>query len=127
MKTKPSIAEVLKHFYGIEAKERAGWQKMLCPLHAEENPSASVSTEKQRWSCFVCDVSEDSYDVIQREEGIGFREAQEFAHTRFGGGGEDLLPPVRGESRRGVHGGPRPGQRRGEVPNRLRRFGSYWP
>ncbi|WP_435270908.1 CHC2 zinc finger domain-containing protein [Streptomyces sp. 1222.5] len=123
---KPPIAEVLKHYYSIDVKERAGWSKILCPLHVEENPSASVNTEKQRWNCFVCDVSEDSIDVIMREEGIGFRQAQNWAHERFGGSREGVSPAVQGESGRGVHQGSRPGRRGREVPPRIRRFGADW-
>ncbi|MFE0773895.1 CHC2 zinc finger domain-containing protein [Streptomyces sp. NPDC058861] len=121
--TKPSIADVLKHYYGISLRERGGWQKTLCPLHPEENPSASVNTERQRWSCFVCDIAEDSYDVIMREEGCGFREAQEFSNGRFGGSGKGLLRPVPGEPGRGVYERPRFGARGKPVRNRVRRFG----
>ncbi|MGJ3559611.1 CHC2 zinc finger domain-containing protein [Streptomyces sp. INA 01156] len=123
---KPPIAEVLKHYYSISVKERAGWSKILCPLHVDENPSASVSTEKQRWNCFVCQVSEDSIDVIMREENIGFRQATAWAHARFGGSGEDVPPAVPGEPGRGVHQGPRPGRRGRQVRPGLRRFGSDW-
>ncbi|WP_435820674.1 CHC2 zinc finger domain-containing protein [Kitasatospora cineracea] len=121
---KPDIREVLRHFYGIEVRERGGWQKILCPLHPEENPSASVNIEKQRWSCFVCDVREDSYDVIRRELGVGFREAHEFAHERFSGGGADVLRAVRGESGRGVHERPRFGTGGNPIRGGIRRFGS---
>ncbi|MFE5542792.1 CHC2 zinc finger domain-containing protein [Streptomyces sp. NPDC056534] len=124
--SKPPIAAVLKHYYSIDVKERAGWSKTLCPLHVEENPSASVHTERNRWNCFVCQVSEDSIDVIMREEKIGFREAQAWAHARFGGSGQDVLPPVQGEPGRGVHQGPRPGGRSRKVPTRVRRFGADW-
>ncbi|MEU8948762.1 CHC2 zinc finger domain-containing protein [Streptomyces sp. NPDC048489] len=124
---KPPIAEVLRHFYGIEVAERAGWQKMLCPLHAEENPSASVNTTKQRWSCFVCQINEDAYDVVRREKKVGFREALAWAHAQFGGGGTDVLPPVQGQSGRGVHQRSGSGGRRREVRDGLRGFGSHWP
>ncbi|WP_078590653.1 CHC2 zinc finger domain-containing protein [Streptantibioticus cattleyicolor] len=125
--SKPPIALVLKHYYGIQLRDRSGWQKILCPLHPETNPSASANTGFQRWACFVCDVSEDSYDVIQREEGFGFRQAQEFADSRFGTGSEDVPLAVQGESGRGVHEGSGAGRRRRPVSNRIRRFGSYWP
>ncbi|MER6102380.1 CHC2 zinc finger domain-containing protein [Streptomyces sp. NPDC001832] len=124
--SKPPIAAVLKHYYSIDVKERAGWSKTLCPLHVEENPSASVNTEKDRWNCFVCQVSEDSIDVVMREEKLGFREAQAWAHARFGGGGEDVLPPVQGEPSRGVHQGSRPGRRSRQVHSGIRRFGADW-
>ncbi|WP_443062942.1 CHC2 zinc finger domain-containing protein [Streptomyces sp. NBC_00440] len=123
---KPPIAEVLKHYYSIDVKQRAGWSKIPCPLHVDENPSASVNTEKDRWNCFVCQVSEDSIDIVMREENIGFREAQAWAHARFSGSGENLLPAVQGEPGRGVHQGSRPGGHSREVHPRIRRFGADW-
>ncbi|MVO87405.1 hypothetical protein GPA10_22225 [Streptomyces sp. p1417] len=123
---KPPIADVLKHYYSIDVKQRAGWRKIPCPLHVDENPSASVSTEKERWNCFVCQVTEDSLDVIMREEGIGFRDAQAWAHSRFGGGSERILPSVQGESSRGVHQSPGTGRRSGAIHPGIRRFGSDW-
>ncbi|MFB7906433.1 CHC2 zinc finger domain-containing protein [Kitasatospora sp. NPDC056076] len=121
------IGAVLAHFYGIQVEaDRAGWQKILCPLHTESHPSASVSVEKARWGCFVCDISEDGIDVIRREMSIGFGEACEFARERFGGGGEDVLPAVSGKSRRSVYGSPRAGRGGNQVRSGIRPFGSNW-
>ncbi|MFK0231235.1 CHC2 zinc finger domain-containing protein [Streptomyces sp. NPDC090303] len=124
--SKPPIAGVFEHYYSISISKRAGWTKVPCPLHVDENPSASVSTENDRWNCFVCQVSEDSIDVIMREEKIGFREAQAWALARFGGSGQGVLPPVQEEPGRGVHQGPRPGGRSRAVRPRIRRFGADW-
>ncbi|MGW1231448.1 CHC2 zinc finger domain-containing protein [Streptomyces californicus] len=124
--SKPPIAEVLRHYYQIDVKQRAGWAKILCPLHVEENPSASVNVAKSRWNCFVCQVSEDSIDVVMREETLGFREAQAWAHDRFGGGSEGVLPAVRGKYGGEIHRSARARRDRGQVHPRLRRFGTDW-
>ncbi|MEU6704743.1 CHC2 zinc finger domain-containing protein [Streptomyces wuyuanensis] len=125
--SKPPIAEALKHFYGIDVRvDRQGYQKILCPLHPDTSPSASVSVERQRWSCFVCRVSEDSYALIMREKNCGFLEAQEFARTRFGGDSEAVPRELPGESGRGVHSRSRTGRRSGQVRSGLRPFGSTW-
>ncbi|MFJ9234365.1 CHC2 zinc finger domain-containing protein [Streptomyces anulatus] len=124
--SKPPIAEVLKHYYQIDVKQRAGWTKVPCPLHVDSNPSASVNAEKDRWNCFVCQVSEDSIDVVMREEKLGFREAQTWAYARFGGSGEDVLPAVQGKPSRGVYTGSRPGRSSREVHPGTRRFGADW-
>ncbi|MFJ7329050.1 CHC2 zinc finger domain-containing protein [Streptomyces cyaneofuscatus] len=124
--SRPPIAGVLKHYYSIDVKRRAGWSKIPCPLHVDSNPSASANTEKNRWNCFVCQVSEDSIDVVMREEQLGFREAQAWAHARFSGSGEDVLPAVQGESGRGVHQRPQSGRRSREVHPGVRRFGADW-
>ncbi|MFF3453266.1 CHC2 zinc finger domain-containing protein [Streptomyces sp. NPDC002730] len=107
-------------------KASRGRQKVCCPLHADQNPSASVNVDSDRWNCFTCNLSEDSFDVVMREENIGFSEAQEFAHRQFGGDCPDVPRDVPGESGRGVHqrswsrgsgSALRPG---------VRRFGDTW-
>ncbi|MFJ8041190.1 CHC2 zinc finger domain-containing protein [Kitasatospora sp. NPDC096147] len=125
---KPRISEVLRHFYGLEVEDdRDRWQKILCPLHPDSSPSASVHTVRERWSCFVCDVSEDGIDVIRREMEIGFREAQEFARKRFGGGRKDVFRAVSGKPGRKVCERPRFGQGGKQVRSGLRPFGSNGP
>lgn len=120
---KPSILEVFEHFYEhIEIPEWGGpWKKILCPLHVEDRPSASINSEVGYWKCHVCDVAEDAWDIVQREEGIGFREAIEWADARFGGGSEAVSEPVPRESSRRVPHRPRFGRGGGEVPSRIRR------
>ncbi|MFD8018940.1 CHC2 zinc finger domain-containing protein [Streptomyces lavendulae] len=123
---KPSIAKVLAHFYGLDITASRGRQKVCCPLHADTNPSASVDVAGNRWNCFVCNLSEDSYAVIMREESCGFLDAQEFARAQLGGDGQDVPPDVPGEPGRGVRSGS--GAWRGGKPLRpgLRPFGSTW-
>ncbi|QUI30665.1 hypothetical protein H9W91_07160 [Streptomyces alfalfae] len=122
--SKPPIAEIFHYFHPEVSIPKTGqWRKICCPVHRESNPSASVNVEINRWKCFVCCLSEDSYDVIMREMGCGFREAQEWANSRFGGGGEGLLLPDERESGRGVRQGPRFGGGSREVRPRVRRFG----
>lgn len=123
--SKPPIDLVFEEFYPeVEIPDYGIWKKILCPLHVEERPSASINIEENRWKCHACDISEDSIDVIQREEGIGFREAQEWANARFGGGGEALPEPVQREPSRGVSNRPRfGGGGRKVAPRVRRRFG----
>lgn len=123
---KPSIAEVFAEFYP-EVRLSYGpgwnstWQKILCPLHVEDRPSASVHIDLNRWKCHACDISEDSLDVIMREEGIGFREALEWADAGFGGRCEGIPKPVQGEPSRGVPDRPRFGRGSRQVASRVRR------
>lgn len=124
--SKPPIDIVFEEFYpDVDLSFGPGWgsswQKFLCPLHVEERPSASVNLELNRWKCHACDISEDSLDVIMREEGIGFREAQEWASARFGGECEALPGTVSRESSRAVPNRPRFGGGGREVAPRVRR------
>ncbi|MFI5877552.1 hypothetical protein ACIBAH_35035 [Streptomyces sp. NPDC051445] len=85
-----------------------------------------MDLDKQRWNCFACNKSEDSYAVIMREEGIGFPQAKEFAHSKFGGDGSDVSRDVSGQSGSGLHQGSGPGRRRNQVRSGIRRFGDSW-
>src|SRR5690606_10864139 len=120
---KPSILEVFAEFYPeVEIPHWGGpWRKILCPLHVESRPSATINPEINRWRCWACDVSEDSIDVLQREGGLTFREAQEWGDARFGGGSEVLPRAVPGEPSRGVPDRPRFGRRGEQVSPRVRR------
>ncbi|MFB7782049.1 CHC2 zinc finger domain-containing protein [Streptomyces vinaceus] len=123
---KPSIARVLAHFYGLDIKASRGRQKVCCPLHADTNPSASVDVAGNRWNCFVCNLSEDSYAVIMRERSCGFLDAQKFARTELGGDGQDLPPDVSGQPSRELRSSSGAGRGRSEIRSGLRRFGSTW-
>ncbi|MFD7552993.1 CHC2 zinc finger domain-containing protein [Streptomyces sp. NPDC059835] len=123
---KPSIARVLAHFYGLDIAVSRGRQKVCCPLHADTNPSASVDVVGNRWNCFVCCLSEDSYAVIMRERNCGFLEAQEFARTELGGDSQDVPPDVSGQPSRGVRSSSGAWRGRSEVRPGLRPFGSTW-
>ncbi|MGQ5602968.1 CHC2 zinc finger domain-containing protein [Streptomyces sp. EKS3.2] len=126
--SKPPIARVLAHFYGVELKATRGRVKIACPLpsHPDSNPSASVDLDKDRWNCFACNLSEDSYAVIMREEKIGFTEAKEHARSQFGGDSEALSRELPSEPGRGVRNGSGPRRGSGQVRPGLRRFGSTW-
>ncbi|MFF5371358.1 CHC2 zinc finger domain-containing protein [Streptomyces sp. NPDC013187] len=126
--SRPPIARVLAHFYGFETKATRGRVKIACPLpsHPDSNPSASVDLDRNRWNCFACNLSEDSYAVIMREEGIGFTEAKERAHTQFGGDSEAVPPDVSGKPGREVHSSSGTRRGRNQVRPRLRGFGSTW-
>ncbi|MFC8099419.1 CHC2 zinc finger domain-containing protein [Streptomyces sp. NPDC057363] len=125
---KPPIARVLNHFYGFETTRERGRVKIPCPLpdHPDSNPSASVDLDKDRWNCFACNLSEDSYAVIMRENGFGFTQAKEFAHTKFGRNSQDVPRTVRGESGSGVRQSSGSGRRSSSVRSGVRRFGDTW-
>ncbi|MFE6226878.1 CHC2 zinc finger domain-containing protein [Streptomyces sp. NPDC057854] len=126
--SKPPIAEVLARYYGFSTKATRGRVKIACPLpsHPDSNPSASVDLDKNRWNCFACNLSEDSYAVIMREDKLGFTEAKEFARAEFGGDSEEVSRGVPGKPGRGVHSSSGPGRGRRQVRPGLRRFGDTW-
>lgn len=127
---KPPIAEVLRYYYpqvrlSFGGGWETGWQKILCPVHCESNASATVCISENRWKCFVCNLSEDSYDFIMREEGgIAFKEARKIAVERFGGGSEVLLQSVQRQPGGEVRSRPRFGGTGSQSGSGIRRFGS---
>ena len=52
-----------KNFFGV------------CPFHDDNNPSLSVSKEKQIYRCFSCGASGNVFKFIMDYENIGFKEA----------------------------------------------------
>ncbi|WP_420717004.1 CHC2 zinc finger domain-containing protein [Streptomyces sp. H27-H5] len=123
---KPPISKVLARYYGLDVAVTRGRQKVCCPLHADQNPSASVNVDTDRWNCFSCNLSEDSFDVIMREENIGFLEAQEFAHREFGGDRPDVPRDVPGQPGRSLRNSTGFGSSRRPVRTGVRRFGDTW-
>jgi hypothetical protein len=74
---KPPIAEVLEAYGAMDVPEGTRFRKMKCPFHEDRNASASVCTEENRFRCFACDISGDSFDVIADQEGC-----RDFSCTR---------------------------------------------
>lgn len=119
---KPSIEAVFEHYYTeVQISDYGDWKKICCPLHVESRPSASINLELNRWKCHVCDVSEDSLDIVMREESLGFREAQEFASAWIDEGSEVLPGAIPGKPSRDVPQRPRFGGGGNSVPPRVRR------
>lgn len=53
----------------------AGWKFGLCPFHDDHHPSFAVHDGEGRWRCWVCGISGDIFDWLQRTEGLTFGEA----------------------------------------------------
>lgn len=127
---KPSILEAFGTYYPeVVIPEWGGpWYKILCPLHPEDRPSATINPEVGYWKCHACDISEDAYAVVMREEGVSFLEAKERTDA-WGPGGSEVLPgTVQREPSRELHGRPRFGGGSKPVSPRVRRrFGADRP
>lgn len=99
---KPSIIKVLEYYGAIDVPEGL-WRPMLCPFHDDHNKSASVHTEFQAFKCMACDVQGDSYKIVMLQEGVSFRDAQQFivAHIdrEFDSKGGNVSKPARKQYR----------------------------
>jgi len=61
-----------KNFFGI------------CPFHADQHPSMSVSKEKQMYTCFSCGASGNVFNFIMDYENISFIEAVKICANKAG-------------------------------------------
>lgn len=52
-------------YYGLKVDSK-GWA--LCPWHADKHPS--MSFRGPRWRCWVCNISGDAIDLVQRLYGL---------------------------------------------------------
>jgi len=87
------------------------WIPTECPVHGDENPSASVSYDHNAFVCHACGYSGDYLKIIQKEEEVNFAEAVERAEGIAATSGIEV---PRGTARKPRRGIPRP-KRFGEV------------
>lgn len=84
---KPDIRLVLEH-YGLERElpEAYNWRPVRCVFHDEKNASASYIShdDSQGFNCHACGVSGDSISVIEKVEGLDFKEAMALAEQITG-------------------------------------------
>lgn len=44
--------------------------KVLCPFHADTNPSLHLFVDDDRWRCFVCDIGGDQLDLYAQAKDL---------------------------------------------------------
>ena len=88
-----NVEDVLKHYGASRIPSGRGWRPMKCPFHSDSHASAGVNHELEAFNCLACEMSGDIYNIIQKTEGIGFREAKLRAEEIVGAS----LKPLREE------------------------------
>ena len=77
------IAEVIMEC-GIPLKLAGKNYKACCPFHDEKTPSFTVSSEKQMFYCFGCQVGGNTITFLQKYENKPFIESIEWLANRVG-------------------------------------------
>ena len=65
---------VLDH-YGLTPQGRGPQKTLLCPFHAETEPSCKVNLEKRAFHCFGCGAKGNVLDFVARMENAELPEA----------------------------------------------------
>lgn len=119
MDDKPDLLDALRH-YDIDVQPSRIEQVCICanPDHDETQPSMTVNSVKQVYSCKACGFQGDVYTLIQkRERTESFASTLDAARRIFGSAGVSGGGPQRQRGRVGLSGKPgggfRPGFRKG--------------
>ena len=70
---------------GIELKPAGKELRGLCPLHAEDTPSFSITEEKRLWHCFGCNRGGDVFNLVMELDGVTFPEAARIVEAHANG------------------------------------------
>ena len=79
---KNDIVEVISSYLPLTKKGKNYF--VVCPFHADTNPSMSVSREKQIYKCFSCGASGNVFNFVMDYEQVDFKEALSILAKRAG-------------------------------------------
>lgn len=116
---KPDLQSVLL-YYGLDVNHSGNY---TCIFHSETRASMSVNLDESVVQCFSCGEAGDSWSIIQKKEGLDFRESIAFAANA---GFEDAAPERGGEDVPSVLGRKRAGVPRNKGDRRSSRWQRPW-
>ncbi len=77
-----NIREIVEEYVPLRKAGR-NWVG-LCPFHTENDPSFTVSEEKQLFHCFGCHEGGDIFKFLMKIKGVSFIEAVKYVASRYG-------------------------------------------
>lgn len=69
-----TLVEILER-HGVAVVGSGPRRTARCPFHDDQSPSLSVYLDSNRYYCFACGASGDAISLVQRIDGLDFREA----------------------------------------------------
>ena len=76
------IVDVISSYIPLEKKGKNFFG--VCPFHDDNNPSMSVSIDKQIYKCFSCGASGNVFNFVMDYEHVDFKEALSILARRAG-------------------------------------------
>jgi hypothetical protein len=84
VKERATISSIASHYIDIPVSRNSVKKAVLCPFHADKNPSMFLSDEKGLFHCFSCKASGDMIKFVQDIEKLPFIEALKKVATLAG-------------------------------------------
>ena len=69
------IIDIVRHYSGVELKQKGKEYWGSCPFHNERTPSFSVNPAKNIWHCFSCGAGGSSVDFVMKLKNLSFPDA----------------------------------------------------
>ncbi len=82
IRSKSNIVDIISSYINLEPKGKNYFG--ICPFHDDHNPSMSVSSEKQIYTCFVCGASGNVFTFVRDYENVSFPEAVKIVGSKIG-------------------------------------------
>ena len=64
--------------FGVSYEKKGRSHMAKCPWHDDDTPSLSIDQGKGLYNCFGCGESGDIFDLVQKMEGIDFKESLKY-------------------------------------------------
>ena len=73
IKSRLSIVDVVSMYIPVQKRGRDYW--VVCPFHADKNPSMKLDVQTGSYYCFGCKASGSIFTFVMNMENIPFAEA----------------------------------------------------
>src|SRR5260221_6764595 len=82
VKSRLSVVDIVGE--AVSLKKAGTTYKGICPFHGEKTPSFVITTQRETWHCFVCELGGDIFSYVMQRDSVSFPEALRTLATRAG-------------------------------------------